>query len=411
MPETGITCLTKANKLKFLPNTIFLLLLLLIVGYNNPMVWAQVLEDCSKDSSGFLLALIEARDKDGIVHLPKGTFIIQQTIKLPSNCTIRGNGDSTRLVFVPPFNGQQMLTNADHVDGNENITIENLKIETYIRSLTGEDVGILRVTNVNNLVIQNLTMSVDSLMYAIDLAAFCTNSIIKNTKIHNAGRGGCIMVRNKDHKPIETTNNIRIINNVLSSGMGDEPLAIFGWLGRVQNVVIQHNIISAQGASFGISVYSIDSQNHSGELSNVKVTNNIVAGGNVGGIGIKGGSKNVEVLFNKISETEQDGIFIHTGGKNLPKVDNIAIQDNKIQQVGRHGILATGNAVLVANNTISDCKQAGIYAQNGLIMNNDISRCSPSILVTGNDVELLGNRLNGGKINTLKEFHPKINTQ
>jgi hypothetical protein len=64
------------------------------------------------------------------------------------------------------------------------------------------------------------------------------NAIIDNNVIENRGQGGAIMVRNKKQKPNMESKNITIRNNTLKSN-GDEPLAVFGWMGSVQNITIK----------------------------------------------------------------------------------------------------------------------------------------------------------------------------
>jgi len=61
------------------------------------------------------------------IELGEGEFILDRTIGLPSNTTIRGQGDETRLVLAPDSNCH-VFANANHRCGNSNITIGHLSV-------------------------------------------------------------------------------------------------------------------------------------------------------------------------------------------------------------------------------------------------------------------------------------------
>lgn len=319
------------------------------------------------------------------IYLPAGIYLVSSPIILSSNTILEGEGSETILKILSPFLYNRVITNSDFYKGNKNIILRNFKIEFEQKDqIIGESPGIIRFENTEDLKIVNLYMEIDSPNYCIDLASNTRNAIIKDCNIINKGRGGGIMVRNKDPSPINITNNILIINNFLKSFILDEPLAVFGWLGKVNNIRVENNKIEAEGASFGITVYGIDKINHTGEIQEVIIKENKIIGAKHGSLGIKGGAKNVNVENNLISKASGDGIFIHSGGKGLPEVSNINIIQNYISNVGRHGILATGSEINIHRNKISNTKNSGIYL-NGIIymFENQIENCNPGILVDG----------------------------
>jgi parallel beta-helix repeat protein len=329
---------------------------------------------------------------------------------LPSNTILEGEGDQTILRAVPDFRGSRFITNREFLGSNTNIVLRDFRVEIVMSSfLIGDAPGILRFENVNNLEIKNLTMMIDSIMYGIDLSGNTNNAIVEKCAIINQGHGGGIMIRNRYPSQTRATSDIRVRHNRIVS-FHDEPLAVFGWLGQVQNVIIENNYVNADGAAFGVSAFGIDSPTHTGSLSDVRIEQNIVMGGKHGAIGIKGGAKIVVVKENKITGAGGDGIFMHTGGARLPEVSDIIVIGNEISDTGRHGILATGLNILIENNRIDKVKGSGIYVSgSNQVIGNEISNARPGILVDGNlPIVIRRNKLTGGDILNLNKAQTVI---
>jgi nitrous oxidase accessory protein NosD len=133
----------------------------------------------------------------------------------------------------------------------------------------------------------------------------------------------------------------------------------------------------------------------------VRIAGNRIRGGRIGGIGVKGGARAVEVAGNTIEDTVGDGIFLHSGGAGLPGVEDIIVRQNTILRAGRHCIFASGNKVRVEVNAMSSCSQSGIYAAGDVsVSDNDVANAEPGILVEGgNRNSIKGNILrNAGQI-------------
>ena len=325
-----------------------------------------------------------ATTRDGVqfIHLPSGTYTVSKTISLPSNTVLEGEGINTVLKAVAPFKGSQLITNTDFLKGNTNIVLRSLKLESAIPFTTGYTPGTVRFENVENLKIEDVVMELDTINSGIDLASRIHNALIQRCNITNRGSGGAIMVRNAQRGPSNSVNGVIIRNNTLSSYM-DEPLAAFGWMGVVTNVVMEKNYVDAHSASFGIAVFGIDQIGHTGRISDVTVSENTVLGGRIGGIAVKGGAKAVKVSSNLLSGQIGDGVFFHTGGNGLPGVSDIGVRANTISNVGRHCVFASGNAIAIEHNLLSDCKEAGIYVDGQMsVTANTIVRAKPGILVT-----------------------------
>lgn len=345
------------------------------------------------------------RLEDGrrVIHLPRGTYTLPGTLHLSSGTVLEGEGEGTVLRPEKSFRGARLVTNADPRNGNTDITVRSLAIEVGAGLFVGENPGILRFENVRNLELKDLTLRVRSQFYGIDLASGCRDALIEGCSIVNEGEGGCIMVRNRDASPERPTRNVRILRNRLGSGKVDEPLAVFGWRGMVQDVEVRENQVEATGASFGITAYGIDTPGHTGSLARVRIEANGIRGGKNGAIAVKGGAREVDVVNNSILSPERDGIFLHTGGRGLPAIRDVRVRGNVISNAGRHGIFATGEGVAVERNEIRDCGNAGIYVgDNVTVAENRITNASPGILVEGTrDRTVRGNRTRNAPIRVL----------
>ncbi|NPU84517.1 MAG: hypothetical protein HPY65_08500 [Syntrophaceae bacterium] len=318
-----------------------------------------------------------------IIRLPSGLYHISETIVLPSNTILEGAGPNTILKAASPFFGQRFITSLNERNGGKNILLRSFRVIFNIPIQKGDSSGILRFENVNDLQINNISMTLDTKYYGIDLSANIQNAVIENNMIENRGQGGAVMVRNGIQQTNMESRNIIIRNNALKSHC-DEPLAVFGWMASVRNVTIQANNIECEGSSFGISAFGIDTLGHTGKLSDVTIHKNIIAGGTRGAIGIKGGATSITASDNKIIHTAGDGIFIHAGGSGLPMVRGVFIRNNEIRDIGRHGIFAAGSEIRIEKNRISNTKGSGVYIHGSVrVTGNEIMDAKPGILADG----------------------------
>lgn len=328
-------------------------------------------------------------NKDGVrvIHLSDGIYIMTTTVRLSSNTILEGEGPKTTLKAASDFHGQQFITNSDSISGNKNISLRSFKVQFEIDTVSGDAPGVLRFSNIDGLSISDVVMALNTKMYGIDLSAYVRNASVQGCTIANGGHGGDIMVRNGDKTGSHSTDGIRILHNHLSS-CDDEPIAVFGWLGIVSDVLVDANTVEAKGASFGITAYGIDKQGETGKLERAKITGNVVNGGRVGAIAVKCGAESIEVEDNLIKDTANDGIFIDPGGNFLPPPNHLTISGNSIENAGRHGMYVIGKDISLKENRIKHCREVGIYVhevQGGKIhvLDNCIENAERSILVDG----------------------------
>lgn len=259
--------------------------------------------------------------------------------------------------------------------------------------------GLLRFEDIDGLTLENLRIRADSRLYAVDLAGCVQNARIKNCLISNGGTGGCVMARNGGTCP---AGHLKITGNKFSSGghpmsgdshypsgPADEAVAVFGWVGRMRDVVISGNRVTARG-SFGITAYGSGKPGGTGRLEDAVIRDNAVTGGKNGGIAIMDGASSVKVSGNRVVSAK-DGIFIDRGGRGLLRPRDVRVLDNSITGSGRYGIFAAGRGVKLSGNRIRGCGAAGIFAAVGtLIGRNRISGCRPPVFIAVPDG-------NGGK--------------
>jgi len=329
-----------------------------------------------------------------VIHVSAGVYTVSNTIELPSDTVLEGEGESTVLIRGTAFNGSRFITNSDFVNGNRNIVLRNMKIQFTGSQLYGDAAGIVRFYNVNDLDISNITMVVDSPMYAIDLSGQVQNATVEGCSINNANgvSGGCIMVRNSDPLPAPATSQITLRGNQVVS-VSDEPIAAFGWEGVVENVLIEQNTVFANGASFGIAAFGTTVATQSGQIREVTISGNNIEGSQNGAIGILGGAEDVVVTENQVKDTVNDGIFLQRGDG--PPIDGVSVSHNSIQNAGRSGIYADGLEVLLDQNDITNCSGSGVFAAAGVVVtNNIIMNANPGILVDGGQIsDIRGNSL------------------
>lgn len=357
---------------------------LIVISFIHATLFAPVITHADEPKKIFYLSrLTKLVNGKHIINIPPGIYHISETIVLPSDTVLEGAGPDTILKATSPFFGTRFITSLNAGTSCKNIRLSSFKIVFDNPILRDDFSGILRFENIDNLQIDNISMMLDTNFYGIDLSANIQNTIIENNVIENRGRGGSVMVRNENPKTNMESRNIIIRNNTLKSYC-DEPLAVFGWMGSISNIIIQENSIQCEGSSFGISAFGIDTLGHTGRLRHVTINKNMIVGSVHGAIGIKGGATNIVASDNKIIHAAGDGIFIHAGGSGLPTVRDVLVKDNEIRNIGRHGVFAAGSEIRIETNRISNTKGSGMYIHGAAsVVGNQIINAKPGILVDG----------------------------
>ena len=97
---------------------------------NRPSVLFDPSEYQDSDITDVLQRRIDERIGDWqCIVLPTGRFTISRTIRLPTDCAIRGTGNRQTTLCLADDTNDHMFTNMDHQHGNHNIRIENMHLE------------------------------------------------------------------------------------------------------------------------------------------------------------------------------------------------------------------------------------------------------------------------------------------
>ncbi len=133
----------------------------------------------------------------GTAFLTAGSYTLVDTIKIPSEVTLAGEGAATKLAFDTSVGDKTMITNdcdytfaQRHSTGNKNITIRDMYIDgdKDNRGTGADSVWTVGFNTVENLTIENLTI-VNGWTAAIR-TEFCSYVTIANNRLHNSGDDG-----------------------------------------------------------------------------------------------------------------------------------------------------------------------------------------------------------------------------
>jgi hypothetical protein len=273
----------------------------------------------------------------GMVFLSAGSYTLVDTIKIPSDVTLTGEGTATKLVFDISVGDKTMITNdcnytfaQRHPTGNKNITIRDMYIDgdKANRGSGADSIWTVGFNTVENLTIENL-MIVNGWTVAVR-TEFCTYVTIANNRIHNSGDDGIGINE-------ETFNCSCYGNRITDSGKG--------------------------GKSYGAP----------------------------NGIEVQDGARDVTVGRNSIENCDTDGIQVstHTGKDGCI---NVSIDSNTVRNC-ESGVFVKGLSgtpqinVTVSNNVIVATTDSVLYGLQAAY--------TEDVVFTGNTVN---NRINAGRL-------------
>ncbi len=273
----------------------------------------------------------------GTVFLSAGSYTLADTIKIPSDVTLEGEGTATKLTFDTSVGDKTMITNdcnytfaQRHPMGNKNITVRYMYIDgdKDNRGSGADSIWTVGFNTVENLTIENLTIE-NGWTVAIR-TEFCSYVTIANNRIHNSGDDGIGINE-------ETYNCSCYGNHITDAGKG--------------------------GKSYGAP----------------------------NGIEVQDGARDVTVSGNSIGNCDTDGIQISTHTGKLACI-NVSIDANTIRNC-ESGVFVKGQSgtpqisVTVANNQIIGITDASLYGLQAAY--------TEDVVFVGNTVN---NRVNAGRL-------------
>ena len=292
----------------------------------------------------------------GKIILLEGTFIIDGDIVLPSNVTIEGQGLNT-IIKVKDYtsNDINIFINSDDVNGNENITINNLKL--YGNMLTNSNYWGYYGINLamsNNCKITNCFII--ECLSGIDIYSSSSYNIITNNVIDNCTSVGIFL---------KSSSNV-CSNNVCSNNF----VGIINWGtdNTINNNVCNNN--TNAGMIIGINA-----------LNNT-ITGNVVQYNGEGGIEICGDnniiSSNIVGSNSQNTDNTYDNIIIYSDS-NYNNIQNNICRKGSLANKPCYGInifTSDCNGNIVTNNDLYDSGVTGSFSDSG----------TGTIMVAGNRV-------------------------
>jgi parallel beta-helix repeat protein len=294
----------------------------------------------------------------GVIYLAEGTYTVDGSISLPSNVKLMGAGSGTVIKFKNTLGAGtfQMIVNSDTTNGNDHITVSDLKLDgNKANNATGTDRGIVFTkvgggatavgATITRVWAENFNDS------GIQLAGASAYSVIsENTVTGNTGPGILI----------NTSTKISVTGNVATSNGGNGAIWIFtstnvNVSGNTSNNNTNHGIyISTNSSNNTISGNTSNSNGGNGIGMAFTVTNNNVTGNNTAsnantGINLDTASGNT-VIGNTVASAGNFGISMaNTSSNNV-------ISDNNITASSTHGINIASSSInnAVTNNRIAD---------------------------------------------------------
>ena len=285
------------------------------------------------DESGDFTTIQEAIDSlngdGGLIQVKEGTYIIKESITIPSNIHINGTGENTEVLYNGTTSSTPIFINSNISTGNVNIFISSIKL----RDISGEEfilgIDFTKVTesNISECFFEDLGSSIN--------LSNCSNFTLNNNFfIDDANDEGAINL-------FIGNSRILIMNNIFSnSDSGDIHTS-----STCDEITIIGNVTPQ-----GISIRG-DKCSLSGNLGNLfisgdfnSIINNRADGGDWGqGLYYITGDRNI-ITGNVVLNNDYDGIGI-TGTKNI--ITNNIIYGNNAQ------INDAGTSTTIANNITS----------------------------------------------------------
>jgi len=320
------------------------------------------------DRAAFESAIAALPDTGGTVFVPftSSAYLLDSTIVLPSNVTIRGvgkgsrikmHGDSSRCIFA----------NSDSAGGNIGIVIENLYLDggkDYSSYTEPDSADAISLKDVSKSAVRNCWIT-NTDKDAIVFRTGATDCEASGNILWNLGEDG-ITASGAD------TKRIRIVNNSITGRdttyKDGSDLIPSGILCKASECQIIGNTIIAGGSAF-----DVNRENADDTLRQITIANNTIIGAGRTTVSIADGY-DIKIIGNTFKDCMQRGIFTWATD---PTSHNIQIVGNSFWNQEKQSIYAaSGDHYLIADNQIYGGDSTAIY-------------------VAGDFATVTGNKVNG----------------
>lgn len=321
----------------------------------------------------------------GTVVLLDGTFIIEGTINIPSNCKLVGQGTGT-VITVPDSEADSFIF-IDHTNATDtDIEVAHIKFNGKVGTISGTPPSCLKMDAVTNAFLHDCTF-IDFQTYAIDISGaakyvkiydnhfgniddtaivFYSASLGEGVKIS----GNTFLDCNKCVDAGGATNEATIVNN-----SAHNTTVNFVVSGQATNLNISNNLIVTVTGGVPISISNVQYSTVSNNTIEDVDANDAIDLGNSSDFNVITGNIIRDVAFTGIQLTGADGNTVTGNTIIKPASSKDAIQ------------LSNSDFNTISGNTINNEGITNRYA-----INISTSTCNENI-VTGNNCEQGGNTM------------------
>lgn len=293
----------------------------------------------SDDTALFLSIFTNAPNNN--IYIPTGTYLITETVFIPSNTTITGDGISSSLLACPGFaKGDDVLKiyNSNNIDISNIYISGNIEVNTREKGYSAIDgIHLLDIWNASNINISKCGF-INNVYTGIRAIGNCSDINITSTEFINVDCGLIALGSGN-------INNLKIENSTFDGHKNSESISLFG-TGTYTNIHIRNNII--KNKTKGHAIYSA-----SGITKGIYITNNYLLDDCVG-IYLKNAS---DILIENNTLDFSNCTNMNNGkGINLTSCDDVILRNNSITKTCQQGLYINGcTNVSATNNNISDC--------------------------------------------------------
>lgn len=323
--------------------------------------------DALDDGAAINLALAEAGTAGGgVVFLPKGTYIIETPLLVPSDVTLLGVGAASILYAKTNLNAP-VLQNVEWASGtNTDITIRDLAVDgNSAGQASGYRVGIL-LRGVTGFLIENVKVS-DTAEVGIFLPGDHDGTVQRCTVSGVVGAthpGVYVGYQVAGHAMEGQSDRVKLLGNTSHSNGQDGLLYQYGTDGLMEGNIVHSN--GASGLKTGAGARRINIQGN-------------VVYGNITGIHAQQSSE-IQIVGNYSYRNDNSGIQVSdaaTAGQTMEKfliADNVVSENGQngggqpygIHFLGSDGTSAVFRHITITGNHMTDYQGAGATQYWGL---------------------------------------------
>lgn len=271
-------------------------------------------------------AITSLGSSGGVVYLMEGTYIVSGSINIPNNVSLSGTGAGT---VIKTANGANisvgLLQNSDQTNGNNHITIENLKLNGNKSNQTS-GAG----TGINFVKVGGDSTTIGAHIANIWVENFRDNGIVLNNSSRSTITNVSSHTNDNNGLGLQATSYTTISGSVFSDNTNSNSsgitLSVTSFNNTITGNTLTNNGVAGlvlSGNSYGNTATGNTMNNNIGQgLSMINTTDNVITGNTIKSNGIHGIRVNTStgnvISGNNVADngqvtTSSDAIFLLSG--------------------------------------------------------------------------------------------------